>query len=228
MADIFCGGIYLDVVLDVCKMETELKKILIEQLNRDGFAFLSKQGEHDLANILDILGKVILETDVKVRPESRAMVTSEKGLDFHTDHHKAKFILWYCYQQTDKGGESILIDAEQIWSELTPDEQNQLKNILLFEHKIFPDDKENYPLVKLDKKGKRKFYYSFWLVNDMDRHNPALIRFQDIIRKTEPNRITLKPSDILIVDNHRIFHGRTAIAGSKDRFLKRYWITSNN
>jgi hypothetical protein len=200
---------------------------MTNELREKGFIHLTNQSETELENILNELGEVIHTTDVVVKPESRGMVTTSLGLDFHTDHHKAKYILWYCHKQTDLGGDSILIDADKIFLQLTGEEQNDLKKIKLFEHKIFPGDKDNNPFVEIDEKGNRIFYYSFWLVKDEDKQNPSFIKFQNLIKQTEPTKINLKERDILIVDNHRIFHGRTAIEGSKDRFLKRYWLTAN-
>jgi hypothetical protein len=196
-----------------------------KELTEYGFVHLTNQSETDLENILNELGEIIYTTDVIVKPESRGMVTSALGLDFHTDHHKAKYILWYCHKQTDRGGDSILIDADQIFSKLTVQEQTELRHIKLFEHKIFPGDIDNNPLVEIDEKGNKIFYYSFWLVKDEDKKIPAFLKFQSFICETEPTKINLKEKDILIVDNHRIFHGRTAIEGSKDRFLKRYWLS---
>lgn len=198
---------------------------LTEELNSKGFVHLLNQTEEQLQKHLGELGEIIFTTDVKVKPNSRPLVTSERALDFHTDHHKAKYIAWHCHQQTDKGGESILLDAEKIYSQLSVDDQKSLEQIHLFEHKIFPDDKESNPLVSVSDRQK-KFYYSFWLVSDNDKQNPALQEFQRLIKSADPVKLTLQKSDILIVDNHRIFHGRTAIEGSKDRYLKRYWINN--
>jgi hypothetical protein len=200
---------------------------MINELKEKGFIHLTNISETELENILDELGEIIHTTDVIVKPESRGMVTTSLGLDFHTDHHKAKYILWYCHKQTDLGGDSIFLDADKIYLQLTEEEQNELTHIKLFEHKIFPGDTDSNPFVELDEKGNRIFYYSFWLVKDEDKQNPAFLKFQKLIKETEPTKINLKEKDILIVDNHRIFHGRTAIEGSKDRFLKRYWLTAN-
>lgn len=200
---------------------------MTKELKEKGFIHLTDISESELENILNELGEIIHTTDVIVKPESRGMVTTSLGLDFHTDHHKAKYILWYCHKQTDLGGDSIFIDADKIYLQLTEEEQNELKHIKLFEHKIFPDDTDSNPFVELDEKGNRIFYYSFWLVKDEDKQNPAFLKFQKLINVTEPTKINLRERDILIVDNHRIFHGRTAIEGSKDRFLKRYWLTAN-
>ncbi len=195
-----------------------------KQLIDFGFVHLTDQTEDELSYLLKSLGQVIFTTDVVVKPESKGMVTSARGLDFHTDHHKAKYIVWYCYKQTDIGGDSILIDAENIYQRLSDEQREQLKLVELFEHKIFPDDKESYPLVSEDENGNRKFYYSFWLVKNEDKNNPAMLEFQKAIKETKPIRMNLKKGDILVVDNHKVFHGRTPIEGSKDRFLKRYWL----
>ena len=199
-----------------------------KELFDNGFLHLTGQTEEQLNDLINSLGQVIFITDVIVKPESKGLVTSARGLDFHTDHHKAKYIVWYCYKQTDLGGDSILIDAEKIYQQLSEEYKQQLKTIELFEHKIFPDDKDSYPLVTTDESGKRRFYYSFWLVKDEDKQNPAMLEFQRLIKQAEPVKIRLKERDILVVDNHRIFHGRTPIEGSKDRFLKRFWLTANN
>lgn len=198
------------------------------ELKQNGYIHLTNVSELELEKILNELGEVIHTTDVVIKPESKGMVTTALELDFHTDHHKAKYILWYCHKQTDLGGDSIFIDAEKIFSQLTKTEQEKLKQIQLFEHKIFPGDKDSNPFVEIDENGNRIFYYSFWLVKDEDKKSPAFLKFQNLIKETEPNKIKLKEKDILIVDNHRIFHGRTAIKGSKDRFLKRYWLTETN
>jgi len=199
---------------------------LTDELKTKGWVHLTDKSEEQLQTILNGIGQVIFTTDVVVKPDSKGMVTSERGLDFHTDHHKAKYILWYCYRQTDKGGNTFLIDADKVFQQLSANEQTELSNIKLFEHKIFPDDQENNPLVTLDN-GQRKFYYSFWLVKQEDKQNKALKHFQDLLKSSDNVSLNLQPRDVLIVDNHRIFHGRTPIEGSKDRFLKRFWLTTN-
>lgn len=204
-------------------MQSEAINIIHDKLAVQGWLVLHNQAEEDLAPIIDQLGRVIYTTDVIIKPESRALITSEKSLYLHTDHHKAKYIAWYCYQQTDSGGETLLLNAESAYQQLSPAEQKELESIYLFEHKVFPDDSDRYPLVT-QKNGSRQFYYSFWLVNETDKDRASLQHFHEIIRISKPLTLKLVPKDILIVDNHRVLHGRNAISGSKDRFLKRYWI----
>lgn len=197
---------------------------MINELNEKGFVHLTNQTEGKLQEIINSLGEIIMTTDVVVKTESKGLVTTAHGIGFHTDHHKAKFVAWYCFKQTDNGGESLLIDAEKIYLELPTDIQENLKSVNLFEHKIYEDDKDSYPFVEADTNNDLQFHCS--LVNDKDKENPAFISFEKLMNKTEPIKIKLQENDILIIDNHRIFHGRASINGSKDRYLKRFWIKS--
>ncbi|MFN3315877.1 MAG: TauD/TfdA family dioxygenase [Raineya sp.] len=196
-----------------------------KQLSQQGFVYLPKQSEEALNELLTTLGDVIQITDVTPKSDSKSLVTSTRGLDFHTDHHKAKFIVWYCYKQCSIGGESLLLDALELYNQLLAAHQKELQHINLFEHKVFPDDPDQYPLLSTDNYGKVKFYYSFWLVKNQDKYNPALLTFQQLIRKAKPVKLKLQPTDILIVDNHRVFHARTPIEGNQDRWLKRFWLS---
>lgn len=195
---------------------------MINELKEKGFVHLTNQSEEQLQEILNSLGTLIMTTDVVIKKESKGLVTTALGIDFHTDHHNAKYVVWYCHKQTDLGGDSLLIDAEKIFLALPVEQQESLKTVQLFEHKIFPNDKSSYPFVEIDENNNRQFHCS--LVDDLDKENPAFVNFQELILETQPIKINLKEQDILIIDNHRMFHGRTPIEGSKDRHLKRYWL----
>lgn len=81
------------------------------------------------------------------------------------------------------------------------------------------------PLVSR-KYDKLKIYYSFWLLNKL--HNTeqkeALSAFQEQLSLAHKVKFKLQQNDILVIDNGRILHGRTAIVDDSRRFLKRYWI----
>lgn len=200
---------------------------ILAELDKNGYDWIKGGSREYFESIINEIGEVIFVTDVKVKPESRALVTSEKGLDFHTDHHKANFIAWYCIQQTDKGGETILQDANKIFELLSEEEQNELRKVILFEHKVFADDADTHPFL-IEENGKRYFYYSFWLADDKisERGKDVIKKYQKLTNEIEYIKVKLDPSDILIINNNRMLHGRTAIEGSKNRFLKRFWIKS--
>jgi len=198
----------------------------LTDLKKFGWVHLTDQSEDELNEICEQLGEIIFTTDVVVKSESKSMVTSARGLNFHSDHPKANYIVWFCYKQTDDGGLSILLDAEKAFAKLSPTDKQALEHIKLKEHKVFADDKDFYPLVE-QVDGKRKFYFSFWLLNESDRNNISLLNFQEAIKNTEHVELLLKEGDILIVDNDHILHGRTPITGSQDRHLRRFWISKD-
>lgn len=175
----------------------EMFAALREKIQEQGYACQSSLTTSDVQSILNSLGSVIQITDVTVKATSRSLVTSAKALDFHTDHHKADFVAWHCIEQTDDGGESILVDAAKIFSAMTDDEKLQLAKTQFFEHKVFEDDKDSWPLVELEN-GKPKFYYSFWLLKEKMglEERTAGKRFQQLIQETAPIKIKLQPSDL--------------------------------
>ena len=193
-----------------------------EKLDDFGYVSLTNKDENQLSEILRKLGKVINETDVIANSESKSLVTSDKFLDFHTDNHMAKYVLWYCHKPAIEGGYSMLCDAEEIYKKLSEEEKMQLSKIHVYEHKLFPENRNSNPIVR-ERDGNRKFYYSFWLAREKYRELPVFKKWRNLIQEANHIKLKLNKTDILIVDNHRIFHGRTEIKG--ERFLKRYWLT---
>lgn len=194
---------------------------LKEDLTEKGFCYIQNKTEEELKKILSQLGNVINETDVIANSESKSLVTSDKYLDFHTDNHLAKYILWHCKKQAEQGGQSMLCDAEKVFTQLTEDEKLALSKIHVYEHKMFPENRNSNPIVR-EVDGQRRFYYSFWLAREKYRELPVFKKWRDLILNTTHVKLRLEENDILVIDNHRIFHGRTEIIG--ERNLKRYWL----
>ena len=194
------------------------------ELNELGYSHIPNQNDDSLQLILSELGNVINETDIIANSESKSLVTSDKFLDFHTDNHLAKYIIWFCHKQADQGGFSMLCDAEKVYAKLNETEKEQISKIHVYEHKLYPENRNSNPIVR-EIEGKRKFYYSFWLAREKYRELPIFQRWRDLIQQSEHIELRLKEKDILVIDNHRIFHGRTEIKG--ERFLKRYWLNPN-
>lgn len=197
---------------------------LMDDLTEKGFCYIQNKTEEELKEILSQLGNVINETDVIANSESKSLVTSDKYLDFHTDNHLAKYILWHCKKQAEQGGQSMLCDAEKVFTQLTEEEKLALSKIHVYEHKMFPENRNSNPIVR-EVGGQRRFYYSFWLAREKYRELPVFKKWRDLIQNTTHEKIRLEENDILVIDNHRIFHGRTEIIG--ERNLKRYWLNPN-
>ncbi len=244
------SGKDLDIINDPATLESILigghvatePSLLPNQSNRlqkQGWLHLEKTDVRVLKTILMGLGEVTYVLDVMVKP-GKALVTSSKALGFHTDHHRADYVVWHCLEAAKIGGESILVDAEAAFSMLDEKDQKQLPKIKHYEHKVFDGDEGSQPLLSMQN-GKRKFYYTPWLAAKNDKPQPqqgvkekmpppqkrAYEAFENAIKKTPNMEIKLQRSEVLIVDNGRILHGRRAFQGGR-RHLKRYWIQSSH
>lgn len=198
---------------------TDLRTTLAEQT----YLHLPSLPYGDFREVVTALGTTIQRTEVRVRPESKAMVTSPRSLDLHTDHHAVRYIAWYCHRQSEEGGESLLLDARAAFERLAPEHRDRLFTLELHEHKVFPDDPGSWPFVMYDQ-GRLRFYYSFWLTNPIDRDDLAYQAFQRALADTPRIELKLRPGDALIIDNHCMLHGRKAIGPDGDRYLERFWI----
>ena len=76
-----------------------------------GFAVLRGGDAEALEHTLRELGNVLYVEEVETRPDSRALVTSDRALPPHTDHHRARWIVWACSHQADRGGDSLVVDG---------------------------------------------------------------------------------------------------------------------
>lgn len=196
-------------------------------LQKDGWVHLRSAGEKQFTELASELGEVMHETEVVVKPTSRGLVTSQKPLDFHTDHSKADYICWLCITPDPKGGETILMKAERAYSLLDARTQATLYNVMLTEHCMFENDLRQFPLVSI-KNGRLKFYYSFWLAdkNMTCTQQRAFDDFRRAIAKTPFCEFKLQKDDVLVIDNSCILHGRREIQSS-NRQLRRFWIKSS-
>ncbi len=198
-------------------------KDVLDRFAAQGWAHIPA-GATMLPALLDALRLTCIhETQVVVRP-GRALVTSADALDFQTDHHRAEVIAWTCHVQTSEGGASVLADALAAWQATPDDDRALLARLELFEHSVFPGDRSTHPFVE-DPDGTPRFYCSFWFDAPPEPAVAgALERWKRQLRQHQVASLRLAPGDVLLIDNRRILHARTAITGSRDRHLTRQWF----
>jgi len=190
-----------------------------------GFAVLRSGGEGVLENTLRELGDVLFVEEVETKAGSRALVTSDRALSPHTDHHRARWIVWACLRQADRGGESLVVDGLKVLALLTREQQELLSRVQLTEHSIFAGDMERHAMLTHLPHGRSQIYYSYWLAEETmpPEEQAAFDAFTDAVLVSEQHRSRLRSGDLLVVDNHRVLHGRTAIEGGH-RHLRRFWL----
>ena len=198
------------------------------ELRERGWFHMPSAGAKQFHALAASFGEVVHKTDVRVKPESRGLVTSAQELDFHTDHSKVDYVAWLCVNPANEGGETILADARKALSLLSSNDQKILETITLEEHCMFRDDLRQAPLLS-NINGKPKFYYSHWLVDEnmSDQQRYVFNAFRRAVATIPFDEFKLHHDDILVVDNSRILHGRRAIK-DPSRELKRLWIKSTS
>jgi hypothetical protein len=197
----------------------------LRSLERDGYLLLRRGGKERGEQLADELGSVAKQTDVTVDETTEHMVTGPQELGLHTDHGGVDYIMWHCVKQSDEGGVSRLVDTREVLAGLSTEHQEALEDVYLTEHQVFKGDPAKRPLLSRGD-GDDQVYYSFWLLEE-DLHElqkEAVAAFHDGVKAADEVRIRLQPGDLLVIDNRRVLHGRTAIEGDQERLLERTWI----
>src|SRR5690606_10786096 len=71
-------------------------------------------------------------------------------------------------------------------------------------------------------------YCLFWLAAGLTgAERVALAAFAHAVEISRIAAPRLAPGDVLAIDNRRVLHGRTAIAGMTDRHLVRRWLATD-
>ncbi len=207
-------------------MTTKIQKSVIEtELEAKGYAQIKFPDTKKFEEIISSLGEVIQKTEIKENPKSSRLLASNQCMNFHTDHNAAKYVAWFCNSQSAIGGKSLLIDTNKILRHFSENSLALLKEVTVKTHQVFYRDKLSLPL--LSENGNEMIvYYAQWLVNvpSSPKHLKALSKFEEEMKSAEPTILLLSEGDLLIVDNHRMLHGREGFPQNSNRWLTRYWI----
>lgn len=178
---------------------------------------------------LEALGSPIHVEEVRDSPGAKALVRSRVEIPWHTDHHRAERIVWYCLQQAEGGGETLLVDAHAALATIDTTHRSALTGVLLHEHSVFRGDGTQHPVLTAGADGRDRVYFSLWMADGVadEKGRAALTAFARAIERVPPVRLRLEAGDILAIDNTRMLHARTEISGSRARHLRRYWLASS-
>jgi hypothetical protein len=193
-------------------------------LQEYGFVHILYPNSLNEEKIKAVCGDTLFKTLVKENPNSTRLLASNQDVDFHTDHIKAKYIAWQCNSQAALGGESILMDTLELLSNTSKDILDCLESIPVKSHRLFFDDKPQYPLFS---KSENVLYYAPFLCDEPinSKEKQAYSWFINSIKSASKIEIKLSEGDWLIIDNHRMLHGRKGFEKKSNRLLTRYWLS---
>ena len=189
-----------------------------------GWTILRPQANATLLADLARLGPVIQTTEITPRANAKAALATDREMQLHTDHPRARWISWECVRQSSDGGYSLLKDTKPALDSLTGAERDELRALSIRTHVVFPDDTGTYPVLRNDEDGSDWVYFTPWMTDGQS--SPAFQKFIQALEVTPTVSVRLYPGESLLIDNGRMLHGRSALGGDKDRLLIRRWIAS--
>ena len=189
-----------------------------------GWTILRPQVSESLLVSLAQLGPIIQTTEVTPRANAKAALATDKEMQLHTDHPRARWISWECVRQSSEGGYSLLKDTKPALDSLTGSERDELRSLAIRTHVVFPDDTGTYPILRADGDGADWIYFTPWMTDGQS--SLAFRKFTQALEASPTLSIRLYPGESLLIDNGRMLHGRSALGGDKDRLLIRRWIAS--
>jgi len=190
----------------------------------NGWTVLRPQAREALLVELAQLGPVIQTTEVTPRANAKAALATDKEMQLHTDHPRARWISWECVRQSSEGGYSLLKDTKLALDTLTTAEREELRSLSIRTHVVFSDDTGTYPILRNDGDGSDWIYFTPWMTDGQS--SPAFRKFTQALEATPILSVRLYPGESLLIDNGRMLHGRSVLGGDKDRLLIRRWIAS--
>lgn len=207
-------------------MSIDLQSIR-EQVTREGYCLVKYSEAIAKQDVLAVFGSIVQTTEIRESSTSTRLLASSKPMDFHTDHFSAKFIAWFCNSQSATGGESLLIDMRHVISQYSEAMVSLLHEVYVKTHKVFVDDKSMLPMLAIDSDDNQpSVYYASWLVcpTASIKHQRALEKFEADLKQAQQIELLLSEGDMLIIDNHRMLHGRAGFPLGSGRWLTRYWL----
>lgn len=199
-------------------------------LRRCGYAHV--RGVADLASyrrIAEVLGVVVGEEKITLRPGAHAYVAKPGSVPLHTDQPQIEVVCWLCVEQDEWDGASLLLDARPTVNALPQARRSLLRRVQL----ACPPVAGGSPVLRFPvlrpSAGADQVFCSPWLqaVNPSVEHQGALDEFRQLLSAAAKNHaveIRLAKGDALFVDNQRVLHGRRAIAEESRRQLHRLWL----
>ena len=202
---------------------TEVKNSLEEY----GFIHLVKP-EISINTICKSLGVLVLKKDIRIDKSRERLYHFPDEIPYHSDHPIAKVVIWKC-MENEKGniGALNLIDLKLILGNFKNPEL--FKEIYLSIPNFYDIPFDDYvSLIKLEGTSQRVFYAERLGKEFLsEKHKKAFNNLGKAIKKAKHHSINMMKDDILIIDNHRMIHGRKKLSMHSKRHLVRYWLKND-
>ncbi|MFT7222472.1 MAG: gamma-butyrobetaine dioxygenase [Candidatus Azotimanducaceae bacterium] len=222
----------------------------IDDIAEFGFAIVSGigNGKDDLAKICDRIGPIRPTNwgtiaDIKSMANAYDLSMTGRALEPHVDNPYRLpgpgYIFLHCLENSADGGDSFLIDGFQIAEKIKANDPGAFE--ILTQTSVtfrYADEdailEHHGPLIELGPTGELhrvRFHNRADQVPALDLkvlntyYRARKIMAEEVWSEGNTIRFRLQPGDVLIVDNYRLFHGRTEVnLATGNRHLRQCYL----
>ncbi len=193
----------------------------LKSLNENGYATFDCASPDIFEEMCATLGRVVLRSDVKIVPQSQAMVFTAEPIEWHQDSTQARYMAWYCVDPGAADEATEFLPIENVIKDLPEVFKQALASVQVVDR--LADGREVLrPLMNED----GSFYYCPWLIQRpaSGAAKEALANLQAKLRTAPGFKHSWKPGSVFIIDNHRCLHRRPRLGRHSQRHLIRLWL----
>ena len=199
---------------------------LLDALRVDGFILLRDVGPDGFERVLEELGDVVLRTPVELRADVSTYVCQPGAVPLHTDHPDVDIVGWCCERQDEHDGASLLVDTRRILAGFDESTRERLSEVLLPCPALRAVTTAAHATLRALLSAADEIYFAEWLAPNEPSALDLWRTFAKAVAQAPCHAFRLTPGDVLLVDNHRMLHGRGPLRPSSMRRLRRAWVVT--
>jgi hypothetical protein len=200
---------------------------LLNALKKNGWYFQRNDPATSGQQYANLFGQNWHHDEIKEHPNGKRLRETCNAIDLHTDPACVKLLIMECKQAATIGGEVTLLDADILLKSLNPKAVSLLREVESLSPSLWKNNSPTFPILNTSKNGElRQCYFAPWFVIEpqLPQLKQVFHEFLATLNHATPIEVKMSKGDILIVDNHRILHGRRAFLRNSGRWFNRYWI----
>lgn len=161
------------------------------------------------------------------RKDTKVLASSSQEMSFHTDNvyleDPCKSIALFCSVQAEEGGVNELVDGLAIAQTLPTEVREALsEQKWRWTHPATQEPSGEFAV--LDEEQERLRWWRMSLINKEMATIAIADMFEGVINESpDKQRVLMQPGDMLVTDNTRILHNRSAFTGERRVYRTRYW-----
>jgi alpha-ketoglutarate-dependent taurine dioxygenase len=197
-------------------------------LDERGWAHLAEASRAEFDELARRLGRIFYRSDIRLEEGATQFAFRPEAFPMHMDSPRARYVAWYVMDSDDSACPLVVSDSRPALRALAPQDLELLAGVTTTFEDVENAALSPVPLVSIDGDGTPVVSY---FPTNLRRVQPRSEAEGRCIRDLERSllmlprtRIELRDRDIVVLDNHRMLHGRGAMPRGSRRHLLRYWI----